>query len=145
MFKAYPSFSGSFPDRCQEDSVPQLLLTLVTMILEGLSIKDQSCQSSPPSLTIAQFLRYNSLKHARKDAAPDTHIRHSINQETPLPLYIGLMLHAHTRRRELVDTLSGLEIGISYDRVLRISAEMGNDICENFFTGECSVSTKAPR
>ena len=45
MFKAYPSFNGSFPDRCQEDSVPQMLLTLVTMILEGPSIKDQSCQS----------------------------------------------------------------------------------------------------
>ena len=98
MFKAYPSFNGSFSDRCQEDSVPQLLLTLVSMILEGPSIKDQSCQSATPSLTIAQLMRYNSVKHARKDA-PAIHIRHSINQETPLPIYIGLMLHAHTRKK----------------------------------------------
>ena len=132
MFKAYPSFNGSFPDRCQEDSVPQLLLSLVSMILEGPSIKDQSCQVSTPCLTIAQLLRYNSVKHGRKGAAPDTHVRHSINQETPLPVYVSLMLHAHTRKRELVDTLSGLGIGISYDRVLRISAEMGNGVCENF-------------
>ena len=42
------------------------------------------------------------------------------------------MLHANTRKRELVDTLSGLGISISYDRVLRISAEMGNGVCQNF-------------
>lgn len=42
------------------------------------------------------------------------------------------MLHAHARKRELVDELSGLGINISYDRVLRISAEMGNGVCQNF-------------
>ena len=98
MFKAYPSFNALFPDKCQEDAMPQLLLTLVSMILDGPSIKDQPRQSSASSLTIAQLLRY-----AKKDA-PDTHVRCSINQETPLPIYIGLMLHAHTRKRELVDT-----------------------------------------
>ena len=33
-------FNG-FPERCQEDSVSPLLLTLMNMVLEGPSIKDQ--------------------------------------------------------------------------------------------------------
>ena len=41
-------------------------------------------------------------------------------------------MHIPEEDNYLVDTLSGLGIGISYDRVLRISAEMGNGVCENF-------------
>ena len=78
------------------------------MILEGPSIKSQSNQSpSSACLSIAQLLMYNSVKHTRQDAQ-QIHTRHCINQETPLPLYVGLMLHAHTRKKELVDTLHGL-------------------------------------
>ena len=53
-------------------------------------------------------------------------------QETPVPIYIGLMLHAHTRKKELVDRLNHLGISISYDRVLRLSADIGNRVCEQF-------------
>ena len=35
------SFNGSFRKGCQEDSVPELLLALVNMILDGPNIKDQ--------------------------------------------------------------------------------------------------------
>ena len=52
-------------------------------------------------------------------------IRHNSTQEIPLPIYIVLMLQAQTRNRELVDKLLNLGLSISYDRVLRLSAEMG--------------------
>ena len=42
------------------------------------------------------------------------------------------MLHAHTRKRELVDKFFHLGLSISYDRVLRLSAEMGNSVCQRF-------------
>ena len=73
---------GSLSDRRQEDSVPQLWLTLVSIILEGPSIKDQplSCKSSTPFLAVTQLLLYNSAKHVRKDA-PATLVRHSISQK----------------------------------------------------------------
>ena len=35
------TFTGSFEENCQEKSVPHLLLALVSMVLEGPSIKDQ--------------------------------------------------------------------------------------------------------
>ncbi len=50
-----------------------------------------------------------------------------------MPTYIGLVLHAHTRKRELVDKLFYLGLSISYDRVLRLSAEMGNSVCQRFY------------
>ena len=45
-------------------------------------------------------------------------------------LYVGLMLHAETRKRGLVDRLFSLGLIISYDRVLRLSAQMGNSVCQ---------------
>ena len=95
--------------------MPKLLLTLVNMVLEGPSIKDQMEEAtSPAARTIAQLLKFNSVKHKR---APDTaaFVRHSTAQETPVPLYIGLMLHAHTRKRELVDKMAHLGMSVSYD------------------------------
>ena len=68
----------------------------------------------------------------RTQANSSSFVRHSTAQETPLPIYIGLMLHAQTRKRELVDRLFNLGLSISYDRVLRLSAEMGNSVCQRF-------------
>ena len=114
IFGEAKPFNG-FPEKCQEDSVPQLLLTLVNMILEGPSIKDQMQEAtSPAALTIAQLLKFNSVMHKR---APDTaaFVRHSTTQETPVPLYVGLMLHAHTCQGELVDKMAHLGLSASYD------------------------------
>ncbi len=36
------------------------------------------------------------------------------------------------RKRELIDILFSLGLSISYDRVLRISAELGNNLCQRF-------------
>ena len=49
-----------------------------------------------------------------------------------MPINIGLILHAHTRKKELVDRINNLGISISYDHVLRLPAEIGNRVCEQF-------------
>ena len=103
------------------------------MVMEGPSIKDQIRPSSTQAaLSIAQILKYNSVKHMRKQADTSSFVRHRSAQETPLPTYIGLLLHAQTRKRDLVDRLFSLGLSISYDRVLRISAELGNSLCQRF-------------
>ena len=130
MFGEAKSFTG-FSVGCQEESVPSRLLALVTMILEGPSIKDQSEDRTPAALSIAQLLKFNSTK-GKRDNASSVHVKHSTAQETPVPRYIGLMLHAHSRKRELIDRLNHLGLSISYDRVLRLSAQMGNSVCELF-------------
>ena len=45
-------------------------------------------------------------------------------------MYIGQLLHAETRKRGLVDKLFILGISISYDRILRLSAQIGNSFCQ---------------
>ena len=50
-----PLFSGSFPDECQQNSVPQSLLTLIRLILYG-TITEEPHQTSQPCLPLAQQL-----------------------------------------------------------------------------------------
>ena len=126
LFEKTKPFDG-FLVGCQKESVPSILLALVNMILEGPSVHDQNKASTSAALSIAQLLKFNS-KHKRKQATPT--VRHSIDQETPVPIYIGLMLHAHSRKRDLVDRLYSLGMSISYDRVLCLTAQMGSSVCE---------------
>ena len=115
--------------------MPNVLVAMVNMVLDGPSIKNQSLSSSTQAaLSIAQLLKFNSVKQRRKQGATKTQepptVRQSTSQETPLPTYVGLMLHAETRKRGLVDKLFSLGLSISYDRVLRLSAQMGNSVCQ---------------
>ena len=79
-------------------------------------------------------VKFNSVKQRRKQGATKTQeppaVRHSTSQETPLPTYVGLMLRAETRKIGLVDKIFSLGLSISYDRVLRLSAQMGNSVCQ---------------
>ena len=103
LFDENEAFSGTFTPDCQIESVPTSMLSLVCMILEGPNIKDQTSHpTSQAALTIAQLLKFNSIKHKRQSM---TSVKHVTVQETPLPLYIGTMLHSCTRKRVLVDKL----------------------------------------
>ena len=65
MFEEGEPFDG-FPEGCQEDYVPSLLLALVSMVLEGPSIKDQMADTTPAAPAIAQMLKFNCIKHNRE-------------------------------------------------------------------------------
>ena len=129
LFEKTKPFDG-FPVECQKESVPSILLALVNMMLEGPSIHDHNEASTSAALSIAQLLKFNSIKHKLKQATPTD--RHSIDQETPVSIYIGLMLYAHSRKSDLVDRLYSLGMSISYDHVLRLTAQMGSSVCEKF-------------
>ena len=131
MLKMKNEFRGSFDAKCQEKSVPVSLLALVSMVLYGTNITTQTSSASmpQPALTLSQMLMYNCLLHQSKTATPT---RHSQDRETPLPTYLGIPVHTKTRKRALVDTLFNLGLCISYDRVLDISTELGNKICNHY-------------
>ena len=59
-------------------------------------------------------------------------VRHNKERETPIPLYIGLKIHAETRSKSLIDTFSKMGLSISYDRVLSISTDVSNSVCSRF-------------
>ena len=67
MFEKKFSFDGSFKQSSQQNAVPQSLLALVNMILDGPNIKHQTqLTNTTASLSISQLLVFNSVKNARK-------------------------------------------------------------------------------
>lgn len=124
-------FNGSFDSHCQEKSVPDYLLSLVAGILYGPGFMVESSSLPQPALSISQLIMHNCLiRH--KETGPDKPTKHCKQWETPLLIYLGILLHTKTRKRSLVDTLFDLGLCISYNRVLEISTELGNTICHHY-------------
>jgi len=113
-----------------EKAVPPSLLQFVGMVEHRADIKSQLRFGAPKTdLAMAQLLQYNCYARL-KEGAP-TH-RHSKDRETPFPIYIGLSVFANTRRRKLVEMLHANGFSISYDRVLEISAELGDAVVAKY-------------
>ncbi len=122
-------FSGSFPPKCQEDSLPSSLKSLVSLIFNGPNLKNQDRRDSQACLTASQLLLYNVKKRPSKvDVKP----RHSLQREPPIPVYIGLNVHQVTRSKKLIQQFHQLGISISYDRVLELEEWISTAICERF-------------
>ena len=94
-----------------------------------------------PALTIAQLILFNSVKHAR-DGSCSGKIRHRC--DSPLPLYIGIKVHAVTRKKDLVNILFELGMSVSYDRVLQINTGLANALCDRYQQDQlvCSINLK---
>ncbi len=78
MFEDSKLFNGSFGENCQQESVPKILLALVTMVLEAPSIKDQIRESSTQAaLSITQLMKFNSVKHTRSQVDTISSVKYS--------------------------------------------------------------------
>ena len=118
------------------------------MILDGPNTKHQIEQTETTTTSIApsisQVLKFNSVKHARKESTGS--VRHYQCRETLLPLYLSMKIHAPTRSRGLVDTLHSLGRRVSYDRLLQVSSDVTNGICQHFLIlGDAVCPSKSPQ
>ena len=129
MFNQNFTFNGSFS---QQSVVPQSLLALVNMILEGPNIKHHNSANTTAAISISQLLMFNSVKHARAADASLATVQHKRERETPLPLYVAMKIHAVTRKRNIIDTLFHWGICVSYDRLLKLITDISNGVCERF-------------
>ena len=58
------------------------------------------------AVAIAQIFKFNTVKHkCMQSTSSSSTVRHIHAQETPLPIYVGMMLYTHTVKKELVDRL----------------------------------------
>jgi hypothetical protein len=124
------TFNGSLDDG-QYKTLPQSLVVLVQMILGGTNIKNQHDNSSDTKgavSSLTQLLIFNSIKRGRKET---TGMRHHHDRDTVLPIYLGLLFHAKTRKRELVERFSN-GLSVSYDRVMQLSTDLGNNAVQLF-------------
>ena len=136
IFDCNSTFNGHFSPNSQVTSVPNSLLTLLHMMLEGPCIDDASETPTAAAQSIAQLIVFNSIKHNRSSKSSNrerpSSVHHSRQQETPLPLYVSLLLHSVTRKRKLVDKLFHLGLCVSYDRMLQVSTEVANTVCRKY-------------
>lgn len=133
LFNHGHPFNGSLCEDESENTVPNTLLALVNMILDGPSIKSQTCKdrsSTQAARTISELMTFNSIRANDRPRQPI--VRHNSEREVPIPVYLGLKVHAKTRKRELVDCLHKHGLSISYDRVLRISSSIAKTIIDRF-------------
>ena len=94
------------------------------MIEHGADIKSQlRFGLSKSDVAIAQLLQYNCFSKEKEGA---TVHRHPKDRETPFPVYMGMVVYAKTRKRNLVKMLHDHGLCIFYDRVLEISAQLGD-------------------
>ncbi|CAH0381202.1 unnamed protein product [Bemisia tabaci] len=120
----------SLDDESQANCVPPLLLALVKMLLYGPNCQQQAeNHSRQEALTLAQLISFNMKK---TDPTKSNALRHKSSAETPFPVYLSLMLHCKTRKRDLIDIVHRFGIGISYDRVLQISSALSHQAIEYF-------------
>jgi hypothetical protein len=142
IFDTKYNFDGSFKKGCQKDIIPPSLLSLVQMLLIGPNIKAQSeSPVSQAAQTISQLIQYNTYKRQKTKAV---NTRHNRDRETPLCLYIGIMIHGKTRNKELIDLLFKLGLSVSYDRVLSVSTDLANSVID-YFTKDSVVCPPALR
>ena len=120
-------FTGQFPPGCQEKSLPSILQCLVSMILNGPNLIESN--DSQVCLTVGQTIVHNVKK--RKPNSP-TKVRHTLDREPPLPIYIGINIHALARSKKIIQQLHQMGISVSYDRVMQIEEWLATAVCERF-------------
>ena len=116
------SFVGSFYDDYVEDSLPPALLQFICMIEHGVDIQSQ-LRFGASKTQMAQLLQYNCYARYREGAKT---FRHSKDWETPFPVLMGMSIYAKTRKKILIDLLHDHGLSIPYDRVLEVSAQLGD-------------------
>ena len=119
IFSSNCKFEGSFDPQCQINSIPQSLLSVVNMLLNGSNIAQQNHNEniSQPVLTIAQLIQFNAIKR-RRDNSKVPKVHHRVEREPPVALYTGIKLHASTQNVSLIQTFYELGLCLSYDRIM---------------------------
>ena len=80
MLQKKQAFDGSFPPEALTESVPDLLLALMNMIVEGPNIKyqtDEERQGNSAVLIISQLLMFNCKHKSCLDSAKVRHKKYA--------------------------------------------------------------------
>ena len=74
------------------------------------------------ALSLAKSIKFNSVK--RKCRETTIRPRHTLSQETPLPVYLGFMIHFKTRMKGVIEKLATMCLSITYNRVSEIQEQV---------------------
>ena len=124
-------FDGHFSENSQKEFVPASLKSFVGTVIQGNRINNSNKGLEQATLTISQLLIHNSMKRVRQNQT-NTKAQRGKSHESLLGIYLGMMIHAKTRKRALVDRLYSLGISVSYSRVMELSTKMGNKVLSHY-------------
>ena len=126
-------FNGDISREKQAQSVHVSLVNLITLIMEGGSIASKRSEHSVTIATnLSQLIRFNSVRNQRKETV--AYICHSKDNEPPLPVLVGLMVHLRTRKKALVNALASEGLCINYSRVKCIQRCTSNQLIKTYIS-----------
>ena len=62
----------------------------------------------------------------------EVQLRRSLLREHPLPIYLGLNIHAASRSKKLLQMLYKIGINISYRKIMILEDWLATSVCERF-------------
>ena len=128
MTSVQNQFENSFSANCQASSILIELLSLISMLIDGVNIDNEIFSQS--ALTSAQQIMFNF--RINKDKNVNSIRRHLKHKETPISIYITLKLYVLVRSKTLIERLHSLGICISYDRLLDITKDISETMLSQY-------------
>jgi hypothetical protein len=122
--------SDEFSIGNERNAVSTPIYTFINMILNesNLLLSHEHLEESNASLTICQLLQYNIKRNSTTTKVATKRK----SNETPLPLYIGLMIHSKTRKKTLIEELSEIGLSVPYQRILDIQTQITKQLCKYY-------------
>ena len=115
----------------QLQCIPSNLLLMLQLIFSGAPSEEGSDkQIDNIVLCIAQLIRYNALKNKRDPNA--NIVRHRADNEPPFPTVLGMLVHATTRSKTMLEYLNWHGLTPWYQREKCIRGSIANQICNSY-------------
>ena len=126
-------FSGTFSPNCLRESVPNALLTLMRVLLEGaggIGVEENSKVTARMrvALTLSQLVISNSVK----ESSDAQQLYQVTVRETPFPLYTSLVLNSNGRLKKVIKNFHKAGISVSHDRTLIVRRTIAQAVSEQF-------------
>ena len=113
-------------------SIPFSLLSLIGMIIGQVQIENTAYVESKVVTTLSQLIRFNMIKNKRHKSETVSNIRHSKDQETPFPLYLGLLIYSKSREKSIISKLAIHGLSVSYDRIQQVQLSVTKQLCKKY-------------
>ena len=131
LFEKEEFFDGDASLERQVQSVPDILIKFISIILEGGNFNwSLSTSQHKISPNIAQLIRSNSAKRKRSEKTQN--FCHSTKNESPLSVLLGLKVHIKTGKSSLVDSLADEGMSLTYNQVFEICRIVLNQVCVEY-------------
>jgi len=129
IFKMEYRFNGSLLDEQYDNYSPSLYKWYLVELRNIQKQTENNKEVKSAAISITELLTFNAVKRSRKCSNA---IQHNVDHETRLPLYLRLLVHNKTRKRDLIDTLFERGLSVSYDRVLQLSTDIANAVIDQY-------------